>query len=133
MSEDNKSAAPEANATSDNTNKSQTNTGPKKEEAWGYDLYPERRGTFTAKLGNILIGKEGKENIDKFKCEQHVVDCVKNSKCFYLFVVLEFGYFMLILAGPQNYVCVNFFFIAPILLVVACCYIVFLDKWPIQH
>ena len=80
MSEENKSSAPEANASADNTNKSQTDTGPKKEEAWGYDLYPERRGTFSAKLSNILIGKEGKENIDKFKCEQHVFECVKNSK-----------------------------------------------------
>lgn len=79
MSEENKNPGPETNSTPDNSNKSQTNNA-KKEEAWGYDLYPERRGTFQAKLGNILIGKEGKENIDKLKCEQNVYDCVKNSK-----------------------------------------------------
>lgn len=78
MSEENKPTA-ETKATTD-TNKNQLNTAPKKEEAWGYDLYPERRGTFTAKLGNILIGKEGKENIDKFKCEQNVYECFKKSK-----------------------------------------------------
>lgn len=49
-------------------------------ESWGYDLYPERRGTFKAKLSNILIGKEGKENIEKYKCEKNVYECVKNSK-----------------------------------------------------
>lgn len=51
-----------------------------KEEAWGYDLYPERRGTFSPKLGNVLIGKEGKEGIEKYKCEKNVFECVKNSK-----------------------------------------------------
>ncbi|XP_041976835.1 mitochondrial inner membrane protease ATP23 homolog [Aricia agestis] len=50
-----------------------------KSEAWGYDLYPERRGTFQKKLTNILIGKEGKENIQKLKCEKNVYECVKNS------------------------------------------------------
>lgn len=51
-------------------------------ESWGYDLYPERRGTFKAKLSNILIGKEGKENMEKYKCEKNVYDCIKNSKLF---------------------------------------------------
>lgn len=51
-----------------------------KKEAWGYDLYPERRGTFRPKITNILIGKEGKENMDKYKCEKNVYDCIKNSK-----------------------------------------------------
>lgn len=52
----------------------------KKSEAWGYDLYPERRGTFKSSLTNIVIGKEGKENIDKLKCEKNVYECVKSSK-----------------------------------------------------
>ncbi|VVC92638.1 unnamed protein product [Leptidea sinapis] len=50
-----------------------------KQEAWGYDLYPERRGTFTPKISNILLGKEGKENLEKIKCEKNVYHCVKNS------------------------------------------------------
>lgn len=48
-------------------------------EAWGYDLYPERRGTFKPKITSVLLGKEGKENIDKYKCEKNVYECVKNS------------------------------------------------------
>ncbi|KAG7307547.1 hypothetical protein JYU34_007753 [Plutella xylostella] len=51
----------------------------KKAEPWGYDLYPERRGTFSPKLTNVLIGKEGKEGIEKMKCEKNVYECVKNS------------------------------------------------------
>ncbi|KAI8434810.1 hypothetical protein MSG28_003317 [Choristoneura fumiferana] len=65
------------NKTNTESSANPTSTGPKKEEAWGYDLYPERRGTFSPKIGNILIGKEGKENVEKLKCEQNVVECVK--------------------------------------------------------
>lgn len=69
---------PESKASPD-ISKTPTQSGPKKEEAWGYDLYPERRGTFSPKIGNILVGKEGKENVEKLKCEQNVVECVKTS------------------------------------------------------
>jgi mitochondrial inner membrane protease ATP23 len=43
-------------------------------------LYPERRGD-KPKLSwlNVLVGKEGTESIDKFKCEQNVYKCVMNS------------------------------------------------------
>lgn len=78
--ENNSSTAPPQGNNDANNNKKQDTAQGKKEEAWGYDLYPERRGTFSAKLGNILIGKEGKENIDKLKCEKNVYECVKNSK-----------------------------------------------------
>lgn len=61
-------------------NKNQGNEGPQKQEGWGYDLYPERRGTFTPKLSKILIGSEGKEKLDKVKCEKNVYECVKTSK-----------------------------------------------------
>lgn len=64
-----------------NSTESKSETGQKnKDEAWGYDLYPERRGTFKAKISNILIGKEGKENIEKYKCEKNVYECIKTSK-----------------------------------------------------
>lgn len=66
-------------------NASTGNKSEQKQESWGYDLYPERRGTFTPKLSNILIGKEGKESIEKFKCEKNVYECVKNSKYVKLF------------------------------------------------
>lgn len=46
----------------------------------GYDLYPERRGDKQERSWtNVLMGKEGTESIDKFKCEQNVYKCVKNS------------------------------------------------------
>ncbi|KAL0894041.1 hypothetical protein ABMA27_014103 [Loxostege sticticalis] len=77
--ENNSSTAPPQGNNDANNNKKQDTAQGKKEEAWGYDLYPERRGTFSAKIGNILIGKEGKENIDKLKCEKNVYECVKNS------------------------------------------------------
>ena len=46
----------------------------------GYDLYPERRGE-KKKLswGKVMLGMEGTESIDKFKCENNVVKCVMNS------------------------------------------------------
>lgn len=80
MTEEGKTASTEPKKEEVNSNGTNKNEGGKASEAWGYDLYPERRGTFQRSITNILIGKEGKENIDKLKCEQHVVDCVKNSK-----------------------------------------------------
>ncbi|XP_037869104.1 mitochondrial inner membrane protease ATP23 homolog [Bombyx mori] len=63
--------------TENNTN--QKNSNEKKPDAWGYDLYPERKGSFKPKITNVLIGKEGKENIEKLKCEQNVFKCVQTS------------------------------------------------------
>lgn len=47
---------------------------------WGYDLYPQRKGEFTPSLGKVLLGLEGKEGIDKMKCERNVYKCLKTSK-----------------------------------------------------
>jgi len=53
---------------------------PEDGKKWGYDLYPERRGDkMERSWTNVLLGKEGTESIDKFKCEQNVYKCVKNS------------------------------------------------------
>lgn len=47
---------------------------------WGYDLYPERRGDkYKPSWRNVLFGGEGKEDLDKIKCERNVFKCVKNS------------------------------------------------------
>lgn len=47
---------------------------------WGYDLYPERKGeTYKPKWVKVFFGFEGKEPIDKIKCERNVVSCIKNS------------------------------------------------------
>lgn len=61
--------------------KAATSEPPSKEpKEWGYDLYPERRGeAFKPKLSRVLLGFEGQENIDRYKCEQNVYWCVKNG------------------------------------------------------
>lgn len=47
---------------------------------WGYDLYPERKGTpYKPSWTNVLFGLEGTENMDKIKCERNVVSCIKDS------------------------------------------------------
>lgn len=61
-------------------NKGSSKERPQKQEAWGNDLYPERRGTFKAKWSKVLTMTEGKENLDKLKCEKNVFECVKASK-----------------------------------------------------
>lgn len=51
----------------------------KKEEKWGYDLYPERKQLFKSSLSKILKMQEGREQFDKIKCEENVFQCVKSS------------------------------------------------------
>lgn len=51
----------------------------KKDEKWGYDLYPERKQNFQSSLVRIVRMKEGREQFDKIKCEENVYDCVKKS------------------------------------------------------
>ncbi|XP_034840100.1 mitochondrial inner membrane protease ATP23 homolog [Maniola hyperantus] len=76
MSNDKPNTQPQSGGKSGTKNEQSTN---ETSEAWGYDLYPERRGTFSPKISNILLGREGKEGIEKAKCEKHVYECVKNS------------------------------------------------------
>ncbi|CAL4064843.1 unnamed protein product [Meganyctiphanes norvegica] len=50
------------------------------EEKWGYDLYPERRGDkYKPSLSSIAWKGEGREHIDKIKCERNVWNCVQKS------------------------------------------------------
>lgn len=51
----------------------------KKDEKWGYDLYPERKKLFQSSVAKILKLEEGREQFDKFKCEENVYECVKKS------------------------------------------------------
>ncbi|XP_076046692.1 mitochondrial inner membrane protease ATP23 homolog [Oratosquilla oratoria] len=56
------------------------NVPPDKEDRWGYDLYPERRGEkYKPSLAKIALLGEGREGRDKFKCEQNVWNCVRRS------------------------------------------------------
>lgn len=52
---------------------------PKKEEKWGYDLYPERKQLFKPSLLKIFKMEEGREVYDKRRCEDNVYECVKKS------------------------------------------------------
>lgn len=48
---------------------------------WGYDLYPERRGTdFKPNFFKAMIGMEGKENIHRTRCEANVYKVYRSSK-----------------------------------------------------
>lgn len=50
------------------------------EKQWGYDLYPERRGQkYQPSWMSIFFRGEGRENVDKIKCERRAYSCVKNS------------------------------------------------------
>ncbi|KAL7023796.1 hypothetical protein ACKWTF_012788 [Chironomus riparius] len=76
-----KESAPDFTKVSDENIKNFNRDEQKKEDKkWGYDLYPERRNeTYKTTLKNIFMGKEGTENIDKFKCEQNVWKCINKS------------------------------------------------------
>jgi len=55
--------------------------------AWGYDMYPERRGEKQKRSWfNLLIGAAGRESIDKNRCEENVYRCVKDSMIFFYFM-----------------------------------------------
>ncbi|KAG8227303.1 hypothetical protein J437_LFUL004852 [Ladona fulva] len=50
------------------------------ETKWGYDLYPERRGEkYKPSWLSIFFRGEGREGIDKMKCERRIYSCVQNS------------------------------------------------------
>ncbi|XP_050446850.1 mitochondrial inner membrane protease ATP23 homolog [Cataglyphis hispanica] len=47
---------------------------------WGSDMYPERRGTKKDRNWlKMMFGFEGRETIDKTRCEDNVYRCVKDS------------------------------------------------------
>lgn len=47
---------------------------------WGSDMYPERRGAKQNRNWlKMMFGFEGRESIDKARCEDNVYRCVKDS------------------------------------------------------
>lgn len=57
-----------------------------KDEKWGFDMYPERRGaTLKRSWFSTVIGKTGKEGITKLKCEQTVFNCSQESMYAFFF------------------------------------------------
>ena len=63
------------------TEESATGLAPvDKDDKWGYDLYPERRGDAPkAKWWQVALFGEGQVNKDRFKCERNVYYCFQNS------------------------------------------------------
>ncbi|XP_026809297.1 mitochondrial inner membrane protease ATP23 homolog [Rhopalosiphum maidis] len=48
-------------------------------EGWGFDLFPERRGTYKPTLKNVLFQGRGNENLERIKCERKVASCLSKS------------------------------------------------------
>nr|XP_024218770.1 mitochondrial inner membrane protease ATP23 homolog [Halyomorpha halys] len=46
---------------------------------YGYNLFPERKGELSRTVTGILTGKEGKEEIQRMKCERTVYKCFMTS------------------------------------------------------
>lgn len=50
------------------------------DKKWGFDLYPERRGgQHKSTWSEVAFKGEGRENIDKIKCERRVYACFQKS------------------------------------------------------
>lgn len=51
-----------------------------KEDNWGYDLYPERRGEAAqAKWWQVALFGAGQVKTEKISCERNVYNCFQNS------------------------------------------------------
>nr|CAG4649650.1 EOG090X0CKN [Scapholeberis mucronata]SVE93858.1 EOG090X0CKN [Scapholeberis mucronata] len=51
-----------------------------KEDKWGYDLYPERRGEAPKpKWWQVALFGAGQNNVEKTNCERNVYNCFQNS------------------------------------------------------
>jgi len=59
--------------------KDQTSQSTDNYDGWGFDLFPERRGTFKPNLKNILFQGRGNENLERIKCERKVAYCINKS------------------------------------------------------
>lgn len=65
----------------DEHKKDQNQTSLKSDDydGWGFDLFPERRGTLKNTIKGILFKGRGNENIERFKCERKVTSCLNTS------------------------------------------------------
>lgn len=53
---------------------------------WGSDMYPERRGAKHKRSWfKMLFGLDGRESIDKTRCENNVYSCIKNSMSSFIY------------------------------------------------
>lgn len=64
-----------------------------KEDNWGYDLYPERRGKAPVpEWWKIAFFGEGRTNIDKTNCERSVYKCFETSMLLVIYLLYLFIY-----------------------------------------
>lgn len=61
------------------TNQPETDSNGTKKGKWGYDLYPERRSDFKNTISSVMLMKEGRETMDRIRCERNIYNCVKKS------------------------------------------------------
>jgi len=60
-------------------NQNQTPSKSDDYDGWGFDLFPERRGTFRPSVKNVLFQGRGNENVERIKCESKVNYCINKS------------------------------------------------------
>lgn len=65
----------------DENKKSQDQTPLKSDDydGWGFDLFPERRGTLKNSITSILFKGRGNEVVERIKCEGKVTSCLNKS------------------------------------------------------
>lgn len=61
-------------------NQNQTSSKTDDNDGWGFDLFPERRGTLKNSIKSVLFQGRGNENIERIKCERRVSSCLSKSK-----------------------------------------------------
>lgn len=60
-------------------------------DGWGFDLFPERRGTFKPTVKNILLQGRGRETTERIRCENRVNHCLNKSAYSLIFYVYYIG------------------------------------------
>lgn len=68
-------------------NENKTPSKSENYDGWGFDLFPERRGTFKPSIKNILFQGRGNENLERIKCEKKVAYCINKSKYRVIFYI----------------------------------------------
>lgn len=61
-------------------NENKTTSKSDNYDGWGFDLFPERRGTFKPTIKNVLFQGRGNETLERIKCERKVAYCINKSK-----------------------------------------------------
>lgn len=68
-------------------NQTQTSSESNDYDGWGFDLFPERRGTFKPSMKNVLFQGRGNETVERIKCESKVKNCINKSEYNALFYI----------------------------------------------